>query len=190
MSNKGFNVSPRSWSKIREEALRLRKCFALDLDKPFPVTKFLGILYDDLDLLQVEIIEKDKRTAAIEAFIPIDGSSPPRMLIREDVYDKACNGEGRARFTIAHELGHLFLHVYDQESYIMARTNQSVGNIPPYCDSELQANQFAAEILMPVGGIWIGDTEADLMERFGVSQLAASNRLRYLSEKGLLKAKP
>lgn len=36
--------------------------------------------------------------------------SENRIRIREDVYERACNGYGRDRLTMAHELGHLLLH--------------------------------------------------------------------------------
>lgn len=68
------------------------------------------------------------------------------MYIREDVYENANNGQGRDRFTIAHELGHLIL----QHNHILARTS-SLMTHKPYEDSEWQADNFAAEFLMPYG---------------------------------------
>jgi Zn-dependent peptidase ImmA (M78 family) len=57
----------------------------------------------------------------------------------------------RKRFTIAHELGHLFLHKdeelhVDEQSPIGLRTAISSKAIDP---NEIEANQFAAELLMP-----------------------------------------
>jgi|SRR3954468_14379312 len=57
----------------------------------------------------------------------------------------------RQRFTIAHELGHLLLHRYSQphaDSGFKVRfrdENSSLGSIR----EEIEANQFAAELLMP-----------------------------------------
>lgn len=56
----------------------------------------------------------------------------------------------RKRFTIAHELGHLLLHKnsvsYDQGGIMMFRDGHSSEGID---QKEVQANRFAAELLMP-----------------------------------------
>lgn len=60
------------------------------------------------------------------------------------------DGPQRQRFTIAHELGHLFLHKQDTVSYdqgmIMLRDNHSSDGTDI---KEIEANRFAAELLMP-----------------------------------------
>lgn len=60
------------------------------------------------------------------------------------------DGKERQRFTIAHELGHLFLHKkmvnYDQGGVMMFRDGHSSDGTDL---KEIQANRFAAEILMP-----------------------------------------
>ncbi|MFV0384755.1 ImmA/IrrE family metallo-endopeptidase [Paracoccus sp. (in: a-proteobacteria)] len=58
---------------------------------------------------------------------------------------------------------------------------------PPTCRlAEPQADQFAAELLIPEGFIDGWDDENGLMDRFGVSFSAARNRLRYLRKNGRL----
>ena len=56
----------------------------------------------------------------------------------------------RQRFTIAHEIGHLFLHkdpIYlDTPAEVFMRRHHSSRAVDP---KELQANSFAAELLMP-----------------------------------------
>lgn len=61
--------------------------------------------------------------------------SENRIRIREDVYERACNGYGRDRLTMAHELGHLLLHRV--ETITLARED---GDISPYKDPEWQTN--------------------------------------------------
>lgn len=68
-----------------------------------------------------------------------------KVMIREDVYDRACQGKGRDRLTIAHELGHFLMH--DGMTFGLARASKDE-DIPPYCDPEWQATAFAAEFLM------------------------------------------
>jgi Zn-dependent peptidase ImmA (M78 family) len=67
----------------------------------------------------------------------------------------AVNGahhENRQRFTIAHEIGHYYLHDtgerthFDEDFRVYGRNkNSSQANDP----QEIEANQFAAELLMP-----------------------------------------
>ena len=98
--------------------------------------------------------------------------------------------EARQRFTIAHEIGHLLLH--PDRSYVDHQV------IPTYfrdnrssrADTlvEIQANQFAADLLMPRrflervagrAGLDIGDEDAvqRVAHRFGVSPQALTYRL-------------
>jgi Zn-dependent peptidase ImmA (M78 family) len=57
--------------------------------------------------------------------------------------------ETRKRFSIAHELGHLLLHGYKtphaDRAFRFRDVHSSEGNVA----EEIQANQFAAELLMP-----------------------------------------
>lgn len=66
------------------------------------------------------------------------------ILLREDVYEGACNNEGFHRFTVAHELGHVILHK-DQIGFARAFEH----NDKVYCNSEWQANEFAGALLVP-----------------------------------------
>lgn len=56
----------------------------------------------------------------------------------------------RQRFSIAHELGHLLLHEpefqIDEHSFVVFRDPESSKAVDPV---EIEANQFAAELLMP-----------------------------------------
>ena len=58
-------------------------------------------------------------------------------------------------------------------------------NVKPYRLSEPQANQFAAEILMPARLIRRNDTAATVAVRFAVSMEAAQNRIEYLDRRDL-----
>ncbi|MGN1154661.1 MAG: ImmA/IrrE family metallo-endopeptidase [Agathobacter sp.] len=66
--------------------------------------------------------------------------------IREDVYERACNGVGRDRLTMAHELFHLLQH--EKENISFARIGD-FGKIPTYMDPEWQATAFGGELLIP-----------------------------------------
>lgn len=94
------------------------------------------------------------------------------IYISESVYRKACENNPQARFTVAHELGHLLLgHEYDA---VFARANVNAA-IPTYRDSEWQADTFAAYLLMPSEQAR-GKSAAEIETLFGVSASAAVAR--------------
>ncbi|MFB6349447.1 ImmA/IrrE family metallo-endopeptidase [Moraxella sp. ZJ142] len=91
------------------------------------------------------------------------------MHIREDVYEALHGNDPRARFTIAHEFGHLFMHKG-------VALNRGDGNHKTYEDSEWQANQFAAELLAPLKGC-VGLSIDEIMTKYKISYQCAA--LRY-----------
>jgi len=92
------------------------------------------------------------------------------IKIREDVYDGACEGRGRDRFTIAHELGHYIMH--DEVTVGLARLGDNE-TIKPYRDPEWQANAFAGELLIPHDKV-IGLSPDAIARSCGVSLAAAT----------------
>src|SRR5207247_3101306 len=95
----------------------------------------------------------------------------------------------RQRFTIAHELGHAVLHAregihLDQAFRLRFRDQTSAMAIDP---EEIDANSFAAELLMPAdevqawlsAGIDMNDDQAvrRVARHFGVSQQAMTYRV-------------
>lgn len=67
----------------------------------------------------------------------------------------ANHGESRKRFTIAHELGHYFLH-QNEDTFVDESENLEMikfrhRNLPQSEKEEKEANNFAAAILMPAG---------------------------------------
>lgn len=175
MSGQDYVVPPWKWAEIGQLTDRLRVQFSLSAEPEFPVMEFLeNVLDQQLNAVRMEI-ESEADLGAFEGLTDPDGQF---IVLREDVYKKAWAGDGRARFTVAHELGHLFLHTGKP----MARASPRV-RVPHYRLSEPQANQFAAELLMPRGFISPADTVYAVCQRHGVSQEAAGNRLNYMREK-------
>ena len=183
MSEQDFRAPPLSWAKIRERAGALRIRLNL-VDEPyFPVMDVLEhVLPRIMPSFGLEVCEENEMEGA-EGLTDPDGEF---IRLAESVYLQACRDQGRARFTAAHELGHLALHAGVRLARIAPGTVKSVR---PFERAEPQANQYAAEILMPVGHIYLGDTESDLVDRFGVSWEAAEHRLTYLRSKDLIRQK-
>lgn len=94
------------------------------------------------------------------------------IIIREDVYSGACQGVGRYRFTIMHEIAHLLLH--DTQSIRLAR-----GEKPreAYLDPEWQADAFAGEFLVPYS-LTCNMTEKEIVEKCGVTPRAAKCQIK------------
>lgn len=99
--------------------------------------------------------------------------------------------EKRRRFTIAHELGHLFLHMgYLTNSELWKRQDENRYNRLGSSEKEYQANEFAAAFLMPqkeylkkVKEYIIDNNKVNtykIAEYFNVSVEAASNRGKFL----------
>ena len=98
--------------------------------------------------------------------------------------------EKRKRFTIAHELGHLFLHMgYLTNRALWERQNDNVYHRIGNSEQEYQANEFAASLLMPrdeyvrVLEQHTDNNQVDtakVAEYFQVSIEAASNRGKFL----------
>lgn len=172
----GIPVSPRSRDDIQSLTNLIRS--ELDIkDFYFPITQFLEfgmpILFEDFSYEILSLSEMGDNHGA---------TFPEKNLIqiREDVYEGALSGKGRDRFTIAHELGHFFLH---SEIPLHARKFSSQRPRKTYCDSEWQADCFAGELLVPVSLSHRNLSEFELSDLCGVSLDAASCQLRSWSKK-------
>jgi Zn-dependent peptidase ImmA (M78 family) len=173
-----FIVPPRRWAEIGGIADNLRHKLGLAEEPRVPVIEIIERVLDHrLGLVRFEVGSKQEMGRA-EGYTCPNGDF---IMLREDVYAGVCAGEGRPRFTAAHELGHWAMHT----NIPLARARKGDGT-PSFRLAEPQANQFAAEFLMPECFIDALDDEDDLIQRFGVSWEAARNRLRYLHKNGRL----
>lgn len=164
-----FIVPPRSWRNIGQVAGSLRESLGLSKQPLVPTVEIIeGVLDQRLNLLSFQV-GSHKEMGSAEGYTCPNGTF---IMLREDVYEKACDGEPRARFTTIHELGHWAMHT----NIPLARAHKGQ-NVAPYKLAEPQANQFAAEFLMPASFVSSSDAVGDLMTRFGVSYEAARLRL-------------
>ena len=172
MSGNEHVVPPLSWAKIEDISDDVRAVLELNDEPRFPVMTVLEFILDhELELLHLEVGSREDMGDA-EGFTCPDGTF---IRLRKDVYRKAWDGDGRARFTAAHELGHHVLHAGTP----LARVKEGERH-PAYCLSEPQANVFAASILMPRRFITEADDIRTVAKRHGVSYEAANIRLNNL----------
>lgn len=175
----GFRVSGLRVEEIRFAADRVRAILEIG-DAPQNVK-----IYRLLDLLSVkygitfDVLDPDEMP-----HLGVEGCWEPEsmtMYFRSDVFKNACLGKHRPRFTVMHELGHALLG--------HRRTINRAADYPPpkhFEDSEWQANQFAAEFLMPlevIRQLHLTSPE-EISGHFNVSLQAAKNRVKQLARRG------
>lgn len=163
----GLSVPPLSLKQIRKRCELIRTIFDIPLNAPVDIVKVFEYILTQIGV-EFEIVPKHEMGTKHGETIP----SENRIRIREDVYERACNGYGRDRLTMAHELGHLLLH--RAETITFARED---GDIPPYKDPEWQAIAFAGELLAPYE--YIKDMSViDIASHYGITEKAASIQRR------------
>lgn len=173
----GFRVSPRNIDTIRQIAKNVCDLLEIKDIARINIANFLDSLSVNWHITYV-ILDMDEMPPGIEAYcIPED----LLLCFREDVYERACSGFPRDKFTIFHEIGHLILG--------HRRTiNREIDDYPlkRIEDSEWQANQFAGEVLMPYDEIRLNNlvSEFDIQNHFNVSFQAALVRFSQLQRRG------
>jgi HTH-type transcriptional regulator, competence development regulator len=127
---------------------------------------------------------------------------PPHIVISNSVYEEAASNGDRGRWIMAHELGHLLLlhGIDDMKSGMLMRgpeylvdhlddSGHSLSFRPPAAlpkkipfkySAEGQADEFAAEFLMPAKGC-ANLLPHQISARFGVSKSNAAKRLKFLA---------
>lgn len=102
------------------------------------------------------------------------------------IYINRSDSQQRKLFTVAHELGHFFVHRDFCDEFVdgqfISRNEQE-----RYAVRELEANEFAGGLIMPesrirqrIAGEITEDTFRSLAKSFGVSTIAMETRLRNL----------
>ena len=73
-----------------------------------------------------------------------------RIIVRESVYDSACDGDAFCRFTLAHELGHFLLHSSKGCSLHKSadKYDAAISAMNAVESAETQADMFAAHFLV------------------------------------------
>ncbi|EHR5477003.1 ImmA/IrrE family metallo-endopeptidase [Vibrio parahaemolyticus] len=175
----GTKVSPRSAANIRSEARNFRCECNYQLNTC--VARLLAAL-QAIGWLEFQVVEKDEPNYFGEVLGEEEARAYPDegyIAIRKDIYDQLEDGCGHAKFTIAHELGHLVMHQGIRPSF--ARGNHEI-----FEDSEWQADEFASEFLIDSSLVDVEvDTPATVSKRFGVTEHAAEVKLSKLKKSAL-----
>lgn len=136
---RGMLVSPMSNATIENLAEKVRNVFCHLGRYDFPI---------------IDVIEKRLRgleprfTYDVRDSYEIDGDEgrviPGQhlLILRTDVYEGACRGEARPRFTACHELGHYIMH------HELTLSRATTDEDPIYRDAEWQADTFAGMLML------------------------------------------
>ncbi len=175
-------VEKKSTSEIRLKAQEVRK--ALFASQICPSEQYIdvAVAVDKLNahgVIELEIVEDSTLSSEYAVTAP----DRKKILIRESVYLNACNGVPRDRFTIAHELGHLFLHRGISPTF--ARS-QSISFHSYEEDAEWQADMFASELLIDCYQLENVNSPKDIVTKFGVSWECANIAHQKLANEGFL----
>lgn len=137
----------------------------------------------------VPVGEISKQLGIITEYLPISDDVSGRIYLSNNTYFIEANSTHvptRRRFTIAHELGHYCLHkdFLDRTGIILERSNK----FSHIRDKEIEADNFAAELLMPKDFFLkkheeFNGSKQKLMDYFFVSGFALQNRINYLIRK-------
>ena len=165
-------ASPLSRKNIRDMAYFIRKIAGQEKDLYFNIVGFLDVKLPKIDPGFVLIVEDEEELGECHGLTYPDRNE---IHIRSDVYERAYNGSGRDRLTMAHELFPLLQHEKTNISY--ARLPDGA-KIKMFQDPEWQATVFGGELLVP----WYltrGMTAQEIAERCGVSIAAANSQIRH-----------
>lgn len=175
-----YEVKPKSKSQIAQYANYVRHQFNMQ-DPYVNIVRLVEILFPkfipDYNFRVVNDEDSDVDMRGVLAYTEAkDGKIT--VYVRESIYDEALQDKGRARFTLAHECGHVLMHC--NENVILKRIEKfdklSISIINER-NPEWQADQFAAELLAPLSMIR-GMTVYEIMDTFKVSHTCATNRKR------------
>lgn len=163
-------VKARSMKEIREIVQAFKRKFDCCDVLKFPVVYFIDNILPDLfpDYKFLKVEEKD-----LPGQYGNTDHKNKVLKIRTDVYSNALKEDTVALFSIAHEIGHLFLH--QEQGYIFSR---AMYRFPAYVSAEWQANYFAAELLMS-SHLIIDLNEKEIEEKCCVSPKTASIQLNH-----------
>ncbi len=170
---RGFRVAPMSKEKIEALAQNVRNAFGYSERHRFPIIEVIEMGLPKIsDSFVFEVLGRDEMGNDEGRVIAGKNS----IILRVDVYDAACQGDGRGRFTAAHELGHYLMH--QEISFARAREE----NEPIYSDAEWQADAFAGNLMIP-RNLSFGYTCPTITSHaFGTSEHAAKVMLSKYSQ--------
>jgi Zn-dependent peptidase ImmA (M78 family)/transcriptional regulator with XRE-family HTH domain len=138
---RGMLVPAMSIAAIEKISKRIRSLFCEPNEYAVPIIEILEFEVHKIvpefvfDVRDAEDIDGDEGRMIMGKHL---------LILRRDVYDRACRGEARDRFTACHELGHYLMHHHLEPTLARMRGDED----PVYRDAEWQADLFAGTLMM------------------------------------------
>ncbi|NVF16234.1 ImmA/IrrE family metallo-endopeptidase [Vreelandella maris] len=167
-------ATPKCGQEIREIAQAIRDeitgLMTSNHARPIhrlPMMRIFELLYIQEEFAMHIVSDEELPNAAAE-------TEPDEQIItiRESVYNAAAEGDREALFTLAHELGHLFMHADQPRSFARGSNSYSLES-----DCEWQADKFASEFLVDKRLIDTDWSIYKVQETFGVTWKIAREAL-------------
>ena len=169
-------MEPLSRRDIRDISNLVRKKLELENELDFPIVNLMEHL-NNYGKINLEICTSEEMKGKFGETFP----SEELVKLREDIYDKACIGDGFSRSTFAHELFHLLCHREERVSF--CRREEDLEKRKAYEDPEWKANCFAGELLVPKHLVK-GMSVEEVMKKCEVTRAMASYQLRKYENEG------
>lgn len=168
LQGESSRVPFRTSDNIEYAAMVLREKLLLSDTKLIPL---LDVLETKLPKVWPEFRHRNR---TFSDMYPEEAKANPtmkRIYFRDDVFENLMQMDGRARFTTAHEIGHLCLHCPDTAITYPSKNQSEIG------DAEEQADLFAISFLFPRKFANEYSNPSEVMKDFGVSYTAATRAL-------------
>lgn len=140
-----YKVRFRSYDNVADLARQMRIRLGIDNYYTFNIVRQIrnlkGVDFGIHGQLGIELFV-DRSDKAYVTFDPLV------LHVNHDIWEEAELGEPKARFILAHELGHILMHRHYRQEF--AETSEFyLKAFPPEEKAETQANWFAAAFLAP-----------------------------------------
>ena len=162
-------TNPLTINKIEAIARKTREYFQVSNDSKFPIMEVIGYLFENY-VLSLQVLEDDNKIFDNDVpavYNPIDNF----IYVKESVLKELEEKEYRSNFTLAHELFHFI------QCKILEFEFEDVEYCKSYEDAEWQANEFAAQLLIPTEYAMAQKYDVQfIIEKFEVSEIFANTR--------------
>lgn len=168
-------TNPLSVKNIEKYASNIRKQFNIPYDSEFPILDILEE-YSMKGYFTLQFLEDNNPDLEVDTpakYCPLDNF----IYVKESVLEELENNIYRANFTLAHE----FFHFYQIK--VLKQDFDFVEDCECYCDLEWQANEFAAQILIPSKYLEENFYDDDYENRFKVSSECVITRKLYYKKR-------
>lgn len=143
--NQVYKVPPKTAREIVEAACKARSG-RLTVDEGINAERFIEVINAAAAFRGETIfyIVPEDEMAQLGMFVPSTGE----IKLREDVYDRACEGCAESCFTIMHEVAHGDLHSSAGYCRLEPLTSEQVQNLHRDVHSEEQADLYACVLCL------------------------------------------